>query len=210
MKHSRLTAIATLLFLGCSLGLSAASAQSLGDYARTVRKNKPDTASANHRYDNDNLPTNETLSVVGQTPDPKSATASGTAPAVDPAAAAAEQKKTADDWKKKLEAQQAKIDGLNHELDLEQREYRLKAAAFYADAGTRLRNAAQFDKDDTSYKSDVEQKQKSLDSARQELTDMQEEARKAGIAQKDKDSDADKSAGKSGDKDNEDKSNEKK
>ncbi len=210
MKHSKLTAIATLLFLGCSLALGAASAQSLGDYARTARKNKPDTASASHHYDNDNLPTNETLSVVGQAPDPKSTTAaSGTAPAVDPAAAAAEQKKTADEWKKKLDAQQAKIDGLNHELDLEQREYRLKAAAFYADAGTRLRNAAQFDKDDTSYKSDVEQKQKSLDSARQELTDMQEEARKAGIAQN-KDNDADKSAGKSGDKDNDDKNNDKK
>jgi len=201
MKHAKFTAIATLLFLGCSLGLGAASAQSLGDYARTVRKNKPDTASANHHYDNDNLPTNETLSVVGQAPDAKSASSAQPA-AVDPAAAAAEQKKTADDWKKKFDAQQAKIDGLSHELDLEQREYRLKAAAFYADAGTRLRNAAQFDKDDTSYKSDVEQKQKSLDSARQELTDMQEEARKAGIAQN-KDNDSDKTADdKSNDKNN--------
>ena len=77
-----------------------------------------------------------------------------------------------------------KIDSLNHELDLDQREYRLRAAAQYGDAGNRLRNAAQWDKEDAQYKSDIDAKQKALDAAQQELDEMQEQARKAGIVEK--------------------------
>jgi hypothetical protein len=89
---------------------------------------------------------------------------------------------------RKLDQQKQKIDSLNHDLDLEQREYRLRAAAMYGDAGNRLRNQAQWDKDDAQYKSDIDEKQKAIDAARQQLDNMQEEARKAGIKQKDNDS----------------------
>ena len=107
-------------------------------------------------------------------------------PAEDPLAAAArkarEQKKqAATDMQKKLDEQNAKIAQLSRELDLDQREYRLRAAAFYSDAGNRLRNAAQWDKDDASYKTDIEAKQKALDDAKAALTGLQEEARKAGL-----------------------------
>ena len=57
-------AIATLLLLGAG----AASAQSLGDYARAAKKNKPQVEKASRHYDNDNLPTTEQLSVVGPEP----------------------------------------------------------------------------------------------------------------------------------------------
>ena len=188
MKHSKLMAIVTLLLLG----VSGAFAQSLGDYARTARKNKTGTSAASRHYDNDNLPTNEQLSVVGPPPTggtnagPAAASASA-APAAttNPAAAAAERQKAADEWKAKLDQQKEKFAALNHELDLDQREYRLRAATMYGDAGNRLRNAAQWDKEDTQYKSDLEGKQKALDAARQELDELQEHARKAGIAEKD-------------------------
>jgi hypothetical protein len=189
MKHTKLMAIGTLLLLG----VSGAAAQSLGDYARAARQKKVEPASTTHHYDNDNLPAGETVSVVGPAPagnansgNPNSTQATKTG-AVDPAAAAAERKQTADEWTKKLDQQKQRIDSLNHELDIEQREYRLRAAAMYADAGNRLRNAAQWDKDDSQYKSDVDGKQKALDAARQELDEIQEQARKAGIVQKDKD-----------------------
>ena len=79
MKHTKLMAIVTLLLLG----VSAAAAQSLGDYARAVRKNKAETSSTARHYDNDNLPTNETLSVVGPPPG-ADANAGQKAAAVDP------------------------------------------------------------------------------------------------------------------------------
>jgi hypothetical protein len=193
MKHTKLMAIGTVLLLGAS----GAAAQSLGDYARAARKKKVEPTTTTRHFDNDNLPTNETLSVVGPPPPANanagqgigspSSTQATKANAVDPAATAAERKQAADEWTKKLDQQKQKIDSLNHELDLEQREFRLRAAAYYGDAGTRLRNSAQFDKDDAQYKSDVDGKQKALDAARQELDEMQEQARKAGIVQKDKD-----------------------
>jgi hypothetical protein len=189
MKHMKHMAIGTLLLLG----VGGAAAQSLGDYARAARKSKVAPSSTSRHFDNDNLPTGENLSVVGPPPagDANAGNANSApamrAAAVDPAAAAAERQKTADEWKTKLDKQKEKIDSLNHELDLDQREYRLRAAAMYGDAGSRLRNAAQWDKEDTQYKNDVDGKQKALDAARQELDEMQEQAHKAGIVEKDND-----------------------
>jgi flagellar hook-length control protein FliK len=195
MKHTKCMAIGTLLLLLAG----GASAQSLGDAARAARKNKPATSSTPRYFDNDNLPTNDGLSVVGPSPaaDAKAENVNSAeatkAAAVDPAAAAADRQKTADEWKEKLDKQQAKIDDLSHQLDLDQREYRLRAAAYYGDAGARLRDAAQWDKDDAQYKTDVDEKQKAIEAARQELSDMREQARKAGIVEKDKDSASDNS-----------------
>jgi hypothetical protein len=203
MKNVKLIAIVSLLLLG----VSGAAAQSLGDYARKVRKNKPEPDTTSRYYDNDNLPYNETLSVVGPAAGSDSANASpaqGTNPAAgNPSAAAAERQKTVDEWKQKIDSQRAKIDGLSRDLDLQQREYRLRAAAMYGDAGNRLRNAAQWDKEDAQYKSDVDGKQKAIDAARQELDEMQEQARKAGIVQKEKDSDQDSGKEKDNGKDKE-------
>lgn len=201
MKNMKLIAIVGLLLLG----VGGAAAQSLGDYARKARKNKPESNTSSRYYDNDNLPTNETLSVVGPPADSANASsAQGAKPAAgNPSAAAAERQKTVDEWKQKMDSQRAKIDGLSRELDLQQREYRLRAAAMYGDAGNRLRNAAQWDKEDAQYKSDVDGKQKAIDAARQELDEMQEQARKAGIVQKEKDNDKDNDSNK--DKDNKDK-----
>jgi hypothetical protein len=205
MKHTKQMAIVTLLLVG----VGGASAQSLGDYARAARKNKTEPTTASRHFDNDNMPTNETLSVVGPPPtsdaQPGNAlvsSATKAAAAGTPAAAgagAADRQKAADEWQKKLDKQKEKIDSLNRELDLDQREYRLRAAAMYGDAGARLRNAAEWDKQDTQYKSDIEGKQKALDGARQELDQLQEQARKAGVAEKDKD--ADKDTAKNTDKD---------
>jgi hypothetical protein len=182
MKRMRWMAV--LILAGAGL----ASAQSLGDYARNVKKNKADTGTASKVYDNDNLPTNGTLSVVGPAPADVTKTAAA-AKAADAAATdvKAEQQKAKDSLQKKMDEQRQKIDALNKELDLLQREYRLRAAAFYADAGNRLRDSGQWDKDDTQYKSEIDSKQKAISDAQQKLTEMQEDARKAGIKQPDAD-----------------------
>jgi len=70
---------------------------------------------------------------------------------------------------------------LQRELDVEQREYKIRAAAFYADAGDRLRNQAEWDKEDADYKQKIADKQKAVDDARQQMNDMQEDARKSGV-----------------------------
>jgi LAS superfamily LD-carboxypeptidase LdcB len=165
--------------------------QSLGDYARTVRKEKKPSSAK--QFDNENLPVDDKLSVVG------GAAASGdqqTAPGAEPtpnqsadAKPAATQpgespedrQKTYDGWKDKIAAQKAKMDLAARELDVQQREYQLRAAAMYADAGNRLRNSGSWDKEDTDYKKKIEEKKKAADEAKEQLENMQEDARKAGV-----------------------------
>jgi hypothetical protein len=184
MKKANFIAFCTLLLVS----FSGANAQSLGDYARSVRKNKPDSAPASRHFDNDNLPTGQALSVVGPPADAASASAP-TAPAASDAAA--DRQKAADDWKQKIDKQKERIAELNHEVDLDQRELRLHAATQTSDPGVTARNV-QFVKDEVQYKSDMDTKQKELEAARQQLDELQEQAHKAGVAESGAASDSDK------------------
>lgn len=214
MKHMKplvikAMVIATLLLLG----ISGASAQSLGDYARAVRKDKDkaEPSSASRHYDNDNLPTGQPLSVVGPPPaaDANAAPEAGDAKpessdkaaAANPDAADAERQKAAEDWKMKIDEQQKKLDSLNHDLDLAQREYRLRVASQYDSEANRIQNAGQWGKEDAQYRTDTEAKQKAIEAAQQELNDIQDQAHKAGIEEKDKDSNQDADNNQDSDKD---------
>ena len=100
------------------LAISCASAQDapLGDLARQVRKQKP--APTNKTFDNDNLPKDDKVSVVGQTPeqssdgnpqDANNGAAQPADPAAQPAADAAkagngEQKSSTDEEQQKKQA----------------------------------------------------------------------------------------------------------
>jgi len=190
---------------------SSSSGSSLGDYARQVRKD-PGGTSKPKVYDNDNLPREDKLSVVGQTP----ATTTAVNPAQTDSTAPAEAAKPASDnktetqdkaatavkapsgatapedeankaaadkqWADKIAAQKDQIDLMGRELDVLQREYQIRAAAMYADVGNRMRNSADWDKQDAQYKQQIADKQKGLDDAKQKLEDLQEEARKAGAS----------------------------
>ncbi len=100
---------------------------SLGDYARSVRKDeKPASAK---KYDNDNLPTADNISVVGNATDstgPEDANPAPDANAANPADGAAtpeskddkkddaaDAQKVNDQWKQKIADQQGKIDLLS-------------------------------------------------------------------------------------------------
>jgi hypothetical protein len=214
---------------------SSSSSESLGDYARQVRKT-PGSSGKAKVFDNDNLPRQNSLSIVGPPPtastensgEAKPAESSNAAPAAGEIKGAGEAKasgevkppesKTAEEkapaksegkstdekvppkvtpktseeedaakqvamkqWEDKLAAQKQEIELLTRELDVLQREYQIRAAAMYADAGNRMRNAADWDKQDAQYKQQIADKQKALEEAKQKLDDMQEEARKAGV-----------------------------
>lgn len=178
----------------------AAQEPSLGSYARAQRKEKPHAANT---FDNDNLPKSDKISVVGDAPatpqasadsqstsDPATAKSDTTTTAavagappttIEPGQSKEQRQQVYDQWQQKISIQQGQIDQAAHELDLDQREYRLRAASFYADAGERMRNQAGWDKEDADYKQKLAEKQKALDDAKAKLSDMQEEARKAGI-----------------------------
>jgi hypothetical protein len=95
--------------------------------------------------------------------------------------AAASRQKMMDEWKSKFAKQRQEIHLSERELDVLVREYRLRAAAFYADAGNRLRNQEQWSREDQQYRDRIAQKQKQLDDSKQTLDDMKEQARKDGM-----------------------------
>ena len=182
---------------------TTASGQALGTYARQVRKT-PETGNKPKVFDNDNLPKSDHLSIVGKPQAPaseKPQTEAKTENAPATTGEASNEAKTAstektpaskapDDeaskqtawkqWGDKIRSQQQQIDLLSRELDVLQREYQIRAAAMYADAGNRLRNQADWDKQDTQYKQQIADKQKAVDEAKQKLEELQENARKAG------------------------------
>ena len=214
MKHTTMKiglgfslALSTMLLASVAEGQTSSQPKdqsSLAEYARRIRK-ETGPAVKPKVFDNDNLPKDDKLSIVGQTPvaeakpataenaDDKTASAANGKAAVDgkatgPAktAAASEDdqiKKQAEwkSWKEKLSAQKDQVNMATRELDVTQREYQLRAAAMYADAGNRLRNSTQWDKEETNYKQQIAEKQKAVDEAKQKLEDMREEAHKAGV-----------------------------
>ncbi|HEV2114733.1 MAG TPA: hypothetical protein VGR48_01830, partial [Terriglobales bacterium] len=84
-------------------------------------------------------------------------------------------------WKQRFADQKQQISLLEREIDVMQREYRLRAAAYYADAGNALRNQADWAKQDREYREKLDAKQKHLDEAKQKLENMQEQARREGM-----------------------------
>jgi hypothetical protein len=211
LEYVLLSGAMTVLMLG-SLAAAQNQDDKLAEYARHKRKEKQ-VQGEKRVYDNDNLPRQEHISVVGSerasssTDNTKSADGSESASskpddqkpdqpkdgairandAQDKAKAstdASDDHKKVDEWQKKIADQKSALELLQRELDVLQREYRLRAAAMYADAGNRLRNSAQWDKDEKQYKSQIDAKQKAVDAAKQQLEDTREQARKAGVSAK--------------------------
>lgn len=201
MKRILLFSIAVLLVAGVAGSASAQSdsgqKQSLGDFARAERaQKKPDTS---RHFDNDTIPRTDKLSVVGNTENaqndsapPENSTAdNATTSDSDSQQASAETPKKGvvapdkqqanEELKTQIADAQSKVDLLTRELDVAQKESQLREAAFYGDAGSRLRNSGTWDKENATSKDQIADKQKALADAKQQLEDLQEQARKAGI-----------------------------
>jgi hypothetical protein len=179
----------------------SSSGSSLGDYARQLRKDSGQSKAKPKVFDNDNLPKDDKLSIVGEkkpeaTPEskteepqagekPAEARTPGAGESKPESGTAAEDMKQKQalwkQWQDKIAAQKSQIDLMQRELDVLQREYQIRAAAFYADAGNRLRNQGAWDKQDSDYKQQIADKTKGVADAKDKLDEMSEEARKAGV-----------------------------
>jgi hypothetical protein len=147
--------LAVLLFCA-SILVVCAHAQSLADIAKQTRAKQKANPSA-PVIDNDILPSaadtaaasSTDSSSPGKTPDSTTKTTTGDKDKAQSAAddkkkADEEQQKAMDEWKKKIADQKKEIAQLQRELDVSEREGRLRAAAYYADAGVMLRDQSKF------------------------------------------------------------------
>ncbi len=192
-----------------SLTSAASQAQtsqspSLGDYARAIKKAKPEPQkSAPKMYDNDNLPRTTALSVVGKESEPapevgstdkdknsdsstnsdeksKDTKKSEESPEIKPGQSPEERQKAVDSWKQKISDQKTKVDLLARELNVLQREYEIKVSEFYSNTAMRAQNPSAIMEDDAKYKKQIADKQQALDDAKSKLDDLQEQAHKDG------------------------------
>lgn len=198
MKRVVFGSMAAIFMIALSV-MAGAQAQSapLGDYARSVRQNKPQATKAPAKvYDNDNLPS-ATISVVGATaptatdaakdskdsqqPDVKAddKTAASTPktdekPAekkasteIKPGQSPEERQKAYAGWKTRIADQKKKVDALAHDLDDFQHNSTLAQVTVWPET--------------QKYGQGLADKQKALAQAKAELSDLQEQARKAGV-----------------------------
>ena len=185
------------LFL-LALGTSTASllaAQSLADIARKeqAKKGAPKSSKVITNDDLDNLkktPGQITTASGNSSATPKDEKSSDSADdskndgAKDNAQKtdSAEDKQTLEaTWKAKFSDQKSKIDLLQREIDVMEREQRLRTTMYYTDAGNKLRDSKQFTQQQQKLNDDLDKKKKELDEAKTELEKMKEDARKLGL-----------------------------
>lgn len=181
------------------IGSVSVGQQSLGDVARQTRKDKPNE-SGSRVYTNDDLKGAASPALKSDDDSDKTANASDSSAdktassdkSADSDKAEADKKKdkaSGDDqaaldkeWQDKIAAQKDAIALIERELDVLQRESRLRTANYYADAGSRLRDQKKYAEDDRKYHEQIDGKQKDLDAAKAKLDEIKDEARKAGAS----------------------------
>lgn len=155
---------------------------SLGDLARKARTQQKPAAIA--RYDEESFKASQPAAPdAAKSDNGNDETKDADKKAADAKATEDKSKdadKSKDSFKAKIEAQKNEITMLQREMDVSQREQRLRAAAFYADAGTQLRDQAKFAEDSRKQQEELDNKKQALDAAQQKLADLEEQARKAG------------------------------
>jgi hypothetical protein len=195
MKNLAVPWTTVLLVFGLC-GTTAAQSQSLslGDYGRGLRNDKlQDSKRLRKVYDNDNLPSTDQVSVVGSAPegiadadkpanDKAENTAGSTSDARDNSnlkkkesveitlgQSPQERQEAYTYWKKRIDEQREKVDRLARELDDLKQNAPMSVAVFHLWP------------DDQLYLQTIAEKQKVLDRARADLSDLQDKARRAGV-----------------------------
>lgn len=176
MKRTLYMVLASALIVG------SAAAQTLGDLARQNRTKKP--AAPSKVYDNDTIPkvdsVRETAPEKTAATQEKASTEATATPAGDEEAAAQRQK--AETELRAITADLKKqIAQLQRELDVLEREWKLRGAVYYADAGTRLRDQRRWMDEQRKSEAEVAAKKKELEDAKQKLEALRETARKNGF-----------------------------
>ena len=181
------------LFLMCAVCLLGAAAysqlsfaqQSLGDVARANRAKKHASTSA-VKLDDDSMPHSSAPSAgseaeAARKADDKSADAKEADSKDAKKDTADAEKQKAEELKKQIDGEKKEIATLQRELDIATREARLRAAAYYGDAGTMLRDQAKFAEDTRKEQDEINGKKQALDTAQKKLDDLLEQARKSGM-----------------------------
>ncbi len=196
--------VAVFAAFTAATALAQSQSETLGDIAREQRKKKYEKPVASKVYTDDNLPSDSATKErekAGQAKadpdcagcsaaDANSKDASSGDKSGDKAADAAKKPapgsveeftKNAEEWKKMVEEQKKVVEGIQKQLEDLQQQYRLRASAYYADSGLRLRDGgSKWAEDEQQFRKLINDKQTELDAAKQKLSDLQDRGHKSG------------------------------
>jgi hypothetical protein len=175
MKRT-LSLLAVAFVAAFTIVSSAGAQQSLGEVARQQRQSKRPSSARVITNDDIAMATAPAPEVPAEAKSDKSDKSDAAAvPGADDKA------KLAASFKAKADEQKKNIAQLERELDVAQREYRVKVAVYYADVGNNLRDGKKWAEEDRKQRAELDDKQKALAVAKQKLADIQEAARSAGV-----------------------------
>jgi cytoskeletal protein RodZ len=83
--------------------------------------------------------------------------------------------------KTRVAAQRGAVELIEREISVMEREYKLRASSYYADAGLRLRDDRRWQEDEKKYNAELDAKKQKLAKAKDELNQIIDLARRAGI-----------------------------
>jgi hypothetical protein len=180
-----LTLLAVALVAAFTIVSSAGAQESLGELARKQRQSKRPSTARVITNDDISMAPAPVPAAAAEAKDDKSDKGKDKSDKDKSDAAAGlsadDKTKLAATFKAKVDEQKKNIAQLERELDVAQREYRLKVATYYADVGNNLRDGKKWAEEDRKQRAELDDKQKALAAAKQKLADIQEEARKAGV-----------------------------
>ena len=175
----RTLSLLAVAFVAAFTIVSSAGAQdSLGDLARKQRQLKRPSTARVITNDDIAMAAAPAPVVAAEAKSDKSDKEKSDAAAVP---SADDKAKLAASFKAKADEQKKNIAQLERELDVAQREYRIKVAVYYADVGNNLRDGKKWAEEDRKQRAELDDKQKALAAAKQKLDDIQEQARTAGV-----------------------------
>lgn len=171
-----------------------AAAQSLGDAAREARKNKRPASTSTRVFTNESVAGTGTsvnstgadaldanLGIVKKDPADKAAAKTDAAAAGAADLSPEEQKaKLIDDTRKELDASKASLAQMQRDLEVTQRENRLRAASYYGDAGNRLRDEKKYADEDRKNQADLASKQQAIAGLQRKVDALAEQLRRLG------------------------------
>ena len=177
MKRT-LSLLAVAFVAAFTIVSSAGAQESLGELARQQRQSKRPSSARVITNDDIAMAAAPAPEVPAEAKVDKSDKDKSNAAALP---SADDKAKLAASLKAKADEQKKNIAQLEHELDVAQREYRVKVAVYYADVGNNLRDGKRWAEEDRKQRAELDDKQKALNDAKQKLADIQEQARTAGV-----------------------------
>jgi hypothetical protein len=174
----RILYVSAFALLTLSTGIAVA--QDLGTVARQQRQQKK--PSAKKVYTNEDFGGGQPAATPEAAPAADAKPDAAAAPAAKPVETSSQDKsKASAALQQQVDATKAEIASLTRELDIANRENKLRVANYYADAGNSLRDPKKWQDEQKATQDEINNKQKAIDSAKAKLADLVEQGRKAGV-----------------------------